>query len=142
MNFHTVAPRKYKRAVVQVFVHHIWRACSSWNTFHDSMCRAKQVLERNQCPPEFYDPIIMLTIEKFHTQITNEQNGNQPDPVSETATAAPPIPAHMRLLQYRGRPTDSLLRHLSKLNTVKITKVLTLRKLNTLVTLWDESSVT
>ena len=133
MNFHTVAPRKYKRAVVQGFVHRIARACSSWDTFHDSMCRAKQVLERNQYPPEFYDPIIMSTIEKFHTQITNEQNGNQADPESKTAAAVPPTPAHMWLLQYRGRPTDSLLRQLSKLNTVKITTVLTLRKLNTLV---------
>ena len=51
----------------------------------------------------------------------------------KTSTAAPPTPAHMWLLQYRGRPTDSLLRQLSKLNTVKITTVLTLRKLNTLV---------
>ena len=59
MNFHTVAPRKYKRAVVQGFVHRIARACSSWDTFHDSMCRAKQVLERNQYSPEFYDPIIL-----------------------------------------------------------------------------------
>ena len=120
MNFHTVAPRKYKRAVVQGFVHRIARACSSWDTFHDSMCRAKQVLERNQYPPEFYDPIILSTIEKFHTQNTNAQSVNEVDPENETSTAAPPTPAHMWLLQYRGRPTDSLLRQLSKLNTVKI----------------------
>jgi hypothetical protein len=65
MNFHAVAPRRYKRAVVQGFVHRIARACSSWEAFHNSVCRAKQVLERNQYPPEFYDPIIAQTIEKL-----------------------------------------------------------------------------
>ena len=65
MNFHAVAPRRYKRAVVQGFVHRIFRACSSWKAFHDSVTRAKQVLERNQYPPEFYDPIISQTIEKI-----------------------------------------------------------------------------
>ena len=73
MNFHAVAPRRYKRAVIQGFVHRIARACSSWETFHESICRAKQVLERNQYPPEFYDPIISTTIDKLLQPVSAPQ---------------------------------------------------------------------
>ena len=33
MNFHTLAPKRYKRSVVLEFVHRIYRACSSWEIF-------------------------------------------------------------------------------------------------------------
>ena len=47
MNFHALAPKRYKRSVVSGFVHRIHRACSSWEYFHESMEKAKKVLERN-----------------------------------------------------------------------------------------------
>ena len=48
MNYYALAPKKYKRSVVSGFVYRIYRACSSWQLFHESMEKAKQVLERNQ----------------------------------------------------------------------------------------------
>ena len=33
MNFHSVAPKQYKRSVVAGFVHRIFRACSNWRKF-------------------------------------------------------------------------------------------------------------
>jgi hypothetical protein len=68
MNFHAVAPRRYKRAVVQGFVHRIYRACNCWKSFHESLTRAKQVLERAQYTPAFYEPIIAQTIRKIITK--------------------------------------------------------------------------
>ena len=65
MNFHAIAPRKYKRAVVQGLVYQIYRSCSKWQAFHDSIQRAKVILENNQYPPEFYDNIISMTLEKI-----------------------------------------------------------------------------
>ena len=58
MNYYALAPKKYKRSVVSGFVYRIYCTCSSWQLFHESMEKAKQVLERNQYPPSFYDPII------------------------------------------------------------------------------------
>ena len=58
MNFHALAPKKYKRAVVSGFVHRIYRACSSWETFDSSLKKAIKILEQNQYPPDFYNPII------------------------------------------------------------------------------------
>ena len=53
MNFHALAPKRYKKSVVSGFVHRIFRACSSWNNFQDGLERAKSILEKNQYPPNF-----------------------------------------------------------------------------------------
>ena len=63
MNFHALAPNRYKRSVVSGFVYRIHRACSSWSYFHDSLEKAKRVLERNQYPPAFYEPLIKQTLD-------------------------------------------------------------------------------
>ena len=65
MNFYSLAPRKYKCAVVQGLVPRIYRACSTWGAVLESLERAKAILERNQYPPEMYDPIITMTLEKI-----------------------------------------------------------------------------
>ena len=123
MNFHAVAPRRYKRAAVQGFVHRIFRACSNWQAFHESICKAKQVLERNQYPPEFYDPIILQTIEKI---LCKPESLQPSPPVGENS------PSYIFLVQYRGRETDNLVRKLNKV-AVPIRTVLTLRKLKTVL---------
>ena len=37
MNYHALAPRRYKQSVVAGFVHRIYRAYSTWKNFHDSL---------------------------------------------------------------------------------------------------------
>ena len=130
MNFHAIAPRRYKRAVVQGFVYRIFRACSNWKAFDDSICRAKQVLERNQYPPEFYDAIINQTLEKIIMKSVPSQSTAPAIPATTTTTASPK--SYILRLQYRGRETDNLIRQLKKVS-VPIRPVLTLRKLNTIM---------
>ena len=69
MNFHALTPKRYKRSVVEGFVHSVHRACSSWENFHDSMEKVKMTLQRNQYPSNFYDPIISKTIESLPKKI-------------------------------------------------------------------------
>ena len=121
MNFHAVAPRRYKRAVAQGFIHRIFRACSTWEAFHESVKRAKQVLERNQYPPEFYDPIIHQTVEKILSKHHDKRSL-----VPEEGTQS-----FSMLVQYRGRVTDNLVRQLNKIQLPRIRTILTLRKLKT-----------
>ena len=64
MNYHSLAPRKYKRSVIAGFVHRIFRACSSWEYFHTSLEKAKRVLEGNQYQPDFYEPIFASALRK------------------------------------------------------------------------------
>ena len=47
------------------FVARIHRACSTWQHFHESLEKAKAILEKNQYPPFFYNPIISEAIEKL-----------------------------------------------------------------------------
>ena len=48
LNFHSLAPLKYKRSVVISFVHRIYRACSSWSNFHSGITEAIEILKNNQ----------------------------------------------------------------------------------------------
>jgi len=43
MNYHTLAPKKYKRSVVAGLVHRIHRSCSTWLNFNESLVKAKTV---------------------------------------------------------------------------------------------------
>ena len=47
LNFHAMAPKRYRRSLIQSFVYQIYRACSSWKKFHESLIKAKDILERN-----------------------------------------------------------------------------------------------
>ena len=89
MNYHALAPKRYKRSVVAGFVHRIFRACSTWNLFHESLEKAKRILERNQYPPMFYDPIIKHALldllgMKENTSSQTEKNIREEDDVDDT----------------------------------------------------------
>ena len=80
LNYHALAPRRYKRSVVSGFVHRIARACSTWEHFHNSMERAKKLLERNQYPPTFYNPIIDQTLTSIYQSHHPPTEQQQPPP--------------------------------------------------------------
>ena len=73
MNFQALAPKRYKKSVVQSFVHRIYRCCSCWENVTLSLQRAKEVLEKNQYPAKFYEPIIGETLNKIKSQELNQQ---------------------------------------------------------------------
>ena len=55
-NFHVLAPKRYKRSVLQGFDVITYRACGSWESFHGILTKAKGIFERNHYPSGFYDP--------------------------------------------------------------------------------------
>ena len=122
MNFHALAPRRYKRAVVSGFVHRIHQACSTWKNFHESLQRAKGVLEKNQYPPPFYEPIIEETISKLASQ------PNVDVEAAEKKSDGGVQQTHRLLLQYRGAVTDQFAKRM-KACGAPMQVVLTLRKL-------------
>ena len=129
MNFHAVAPRRYKRSVVNGFVHRIYRSCSDWNHFNTSLDKAKQILERNQYPPEFYDPVIAAAIEKLTAPTSQIQSKLLP---SSTLATDNTTPSFQMMLQYRGRITDNVVRRLSNFEA-SVKSIITLRKLKTVL---------
>ncbi|XP_057290128.1 uncharacterized protein LOC130612790 [Hydractinia symbiolongicarpus] len=120
MNFHSLAPRKYKRSVVSGLVHRIHRACSTWSNFHQSLEKGKTVLEKNQYPKAFYDPIIKSTISKI---MENNDNEN-PDEENEKEESE----EKMIFIQYRGRVSEKFETSMRKLN-IPCKIIFTLKKL-------------
>ena len=118
MNFHSLAPRKYKRAVVSGFVHRIYRACSNWTLFHESLERAKTTLQNNQYPPLFYEKIIHETL----TKIMENTKTTEPEESKD---------AFLIFLQYRGKCTETYAHDIHKTG-LPCKVVFTLRKLKTI----------
>ena len=96
-------------------------------------------MERNQYPPDFYEPIIQKALDKIlnadDTLNDNEkdnsiekQNGDE----SSDAEAQEPIRKKLVFLEYRGKVTDDYCRALRKIEA-PCQPVLTLRKLKTVL---------
>ncbi len=79
MNYHALAPQKYKRSVVSGLVHRIYHACSTWENFHESLVKAKRILENNQYSPSFYERIIntLPPIERTLNKIIDTSSEHQ-----------------------------------------------------------------
>ena len=125
MNYHALATKRYKRSLVSGFVYRVYRACSSWQFFHESLEKAKRILELNQYPPTFYDTIIRETLEN----IIRAEDKQKIEPSAETTTKSEKIPL---IIQYRGKSTEDYARALHKAGA-PCTIVMTLRKLKTLL---------
>ena len=145
MNFHSLAPKKYKKSVVSGFVHRIHRACSDWHLFHQSLEKAKKILEENQYPKCFYEPIISDTLTKIIEQnsecvsdedtdtsvLSNSLHESQDD-VNRCLHNIEEKDKFMLFIQYRGKCTEEYARALHKINA-PCRIVMTLRKLKTVL---------
>ena len=144
MNFHALAPKRYKRSVVSGFVHRIHRACSNWEHFHQSLRRAKQILERNQYPPAFYEPIIHATLSDIfcpkeetppsseHPPPTTTSETTSTEQVATNSMEPEAVRKHLLFVQYRGKCTEDYARALYRAE-VPCRVVMTLRKLKTVL---------
>ena len=109
MNYHALASKRYKRSVVSGFVHRIYRACSSWQSFIDSLGKAKRILEKNQYPPSFYDPIIKQTLDSIVGEVKH--------PTEKPSTQSNARSGKVSLfIQYRGKCTEDYACALHKVN--------------------------
>ena len=101
MNHHALAPKCYKRSVVEGFVHRVYRACSSWENVHDSVEKIKMILERNQYQQDFYDPIISKTIEKLVSPEVNQKDQEVDFKIQKSNIVKQNV-----FTEYRGIATD------------------------------------
>ena len=131
LNFHSLAPKKYKRSVVSGFVHRIMRACSSWQHVHKSLEKAKSVLEKNQYPPAFYNPIIKQTLTSILSRDVPDPPV-QPSEVERCEDHQVETPKCAMFLQYRGKGSEDYARSLHK-SRAPCTVIFTLRKLKTVL---------
>ena len=116
MNFHALAPTKYKRSVVSGLVYRIFYSCSSWENFDTSLRKAKTILDNNQYPAGFYEPIIERTLNNILSHdVKEEEEGEEEEECK------------LLFVQYRGKVTEKFESNLKRINApCKV--VMTLKK--------------
>ena len=119
LNYHACAPTKYKRNIVEGSVHRIHHTTSTWEAFNDGIEKLKKLLESNQYPPTFYQPIIRDTITKIVA----------PSPQTTNTAEETRQGRNVFITQYRGRISDELSKKIRKV--VKVSVIFTTRKLKT-----------
>ena len=90
-----------------------------------SLERAKLVLDKNQYPSEFYEPIIGETINKIQRSVNQVDTTEAP---TSTTAQSETTPTRMMKVQYRGAVTDKFVKTLYDANA-PIVAVITLGKL-------------
>ena len=105
MNFHSLSPLRYKRSTVISLIHRIFRSCSTWDYFHQSIVKAKRILKQNQYPASFYEPIIEKTLNK----ILSEQK------VKENETEKDKEDLHKLFVEYCGVVSDKFEKSLKQI---------------------------
>ena len=58
LNYHALAPTKYKKSVVISFIYRIYRSCTNWKNFDKCLNKAINILENNHYPLSFIMPIM------------------------------------------------------------------------------------
>ena len=121
LSFRSMAPKAYKRNIIEGTVHRIFNSTSTWQHFDSGLEEAMKCWENNQYPPQFYQPIVRRTIEKRLRPVETKKE----NPVQEKMKREAPTV----VLQYRGHDSDELAKRLKK--SANVTTIFTLRKMKT-----------
>ena len=129
LNFHSLAPMKYKRALIIGMVHRIYRACSEWKHITDSLEKAKRILKNNQYPEEFIEEIIHKTLNNIIAPEKKEEEKTEADEDI------------LFFVNYRGKITDEYTKTLKSIcenkesptSRIPIKIIMTLRKIKTIL---------
>ena len=94
-------------------VHRIHHSCSTWEHFHGSLEKVKKILEANQYPPSYYNPIIRRAIEKIICG--KKANDNRPACHNDSSQSTPLNERPSLNLHYRGTISDKFLHKVRKI---------------------------
>ena len=120
LQFRALAPVKYKKNIIEGTIYRIFNATSTWENFTEGIKRATETWEKNQYPPQFYQPILRQTLDK----ILNGKSSCHPERSACESGRNPPL-----ILQYRGNKSDQFSKKLRR--TVEVSTIFTTRKLKT-----------
>merc|ERR1711860_9595 len=121
LNFHSLAPMKYKRSVIIGFVQRIYRSCSTWKNIHSGLESAKNILLNNQYPLTLIEDVFKKTLHKLIDSNSNLDVSNfdiQDNSLDEHFCIhnISEKDKFLFFVNYRGKPTESFAHSLRKLN--------------------------
>ena len=143
LNFHSLAPLRYKKSVVIGFVYRIFNSCSTWPLFHEGLEEAKDILLKNQYPLIFIEQIFNTTLNKILSVDKNSENMDESEESINESLLSMDYETLMCVqildkdkfkffVNYRGKPTDKFVQSLYKLHApCKV--VLTLQKTKSVI---------
>ena len=118
LNFHAMAPKRYKRSVIQGFVYQIYRACSSWKKFDESLIKVKDILEGTNTHQIFTNLLFLLQLKRLFNHVLTKLIA-----MMQTTKNSP---AKVNLIiQNQALPTDNSIKQLKRSNA-QILPVVTL----------------
>ena len=125
LNYHALAPLKYKKSVISSFIYRIYRASSNWTNFHEGVTQALKTLENNQYPSSFVMPIVKNVVERLVCPESDECVSESGSEGSGSTIPGDPDACLFTLedkdkflfcIQYRGKPTEQLAHSFKKIN--------------------------
>ena len=118
LNFHSLAPLRYKKSVMIGFVHRIYRSCSSWALVHKGLEEAKVILIKNQYPKELIESTFHETLTKIIKPDNTENVEKEPMSRSDNACLfdVPEKDKYLFFLNYRGKVSEKFAHAVKKLN--------------------------
>ena len=119
LNYHALAPTKYKKSVVISFIYRIYRSCTNWKNFDKCLNKAINILENNQYPLSFIMPIINCTISKLVSgdcESTEECDDERVLDENACLNSISDKDKFKFFVAYRGRETDKLANAFYRLN--------------------------
>ena len=105
-------------------MYRIYRACSSWKSFHESLSEAKVILIKNQYPPSFIENIIYNTLNKIfksdNVDVSTDNDETLNSSIDDSSNNSFELDPNACInvfadkdkfklfINYRGKPTDQL----------------------------------
>lgn len=78
LNYNSIAPTRYKTAVIRTFLHRAYRICSNWQLLHHEIDRIKQLLSNNNFPMKSIEDEIQKFLNKKLDNNKYVINNNNP----------------------------------------------------------------
>ena len=119
LNFHSLAPFKYKKSVLIGYVYRIFNSCSNWKNIHKGLEEAKVILIQNQYPPDLIDTVFHDTL--YRILKPDEFDSDRDVNVVELDDNACMLRVEDKnkfnfFLNYRGKITEKYAKTVRKLN--------------------------
>ena len=105
LQFRALAPVKYKKKIIEGTIYRIFNATSTWGNFTEGIKRAAETWEKDQYPPQFYQPILRQTLDKI---LNGKTISHSERPTSERGKNMPLV------LQYRSDKSDQFAKKFEK----------------------------
>ena len=113
LNYPSCAPLQCKKSLIQGTIHHLFRATSNWEAFHEALTKNEKIWERNQYPRHWVGNIVKNTINQL--RMKEQRKGHRYN--SEVVVKQQVNTEKQQfLLPYRGNISNNFGKKLNKIH--------------------------